>query len=181
MTRIAVQSSPSAEQVCATILAQVTLTLLISTPKIGPPFTFLEIEMDWTQDMYDRRKNRGERDFSRNETRETQRRQSGRFQLRLWTEGRTEGRLDFHNCSNLSEEGIFIETTNPYPLHQIVELEFNLPGVQEPIRSSARVVSVLDEENAGPAIMGNGFVFERLGDAERHLIKTFLSAAELVE
>ena len=136
--------------------------------------------MDWTQDMYDRRTNRGDRDCSRENSREGQRRQAGRFQLRLWTEGRTEGRLDFHNCSNLSEQGIFIETTNPYPLHQVVELEFNLPGVHEPIRTSARVVSVLDEETAGAAIMGNGFVFEQLGEAERNLIRTFLAAADLV-
>jgi hypothetical protein len=135
--------------------------------------------MEPNEDLYDRRNNRDAAGQSDLEQRDDQRRQSSRLQLRLWTEGRSEGRLDFHNCSNLSLDGIFIETTNPYPLHELVDIEFNLPGVHEPIGVRARVVSVLDEENAGASIMGNGFTFEQVGVAELRLIQSYIDAAHL--
>jgi len=135
--------------------------------------------METNEDLYDRRSNRGLESEKPVEQRGDQRRLTSRLQLRLWTEGRTEGRLDFHNCSNISEDGIFIETTNPYPLHELVDIEFNLPGVHSPIRTQARVVSVLDDETAGASIMGNGFTFEQLNDAECNLIRTFINASEI--
>jgi hypothetical protein len=135
--------------------------------------------MEPNEDLYDRRNNRDTAGQSELEQRDNQRRQSSRLQLRLWTEGRSDGRLDFHNCSNLSLDGIFIETTNPYPLHELVDIEFNLPGVHEPIGVRARVVSVLDEENAGASIMGNGFSFEQVGDAELRLMQSYIDAANL--
>jgi len=135
--------------------------------------------MEPNNDLYDRRSNRSKSAATDVEQRDDQRRQTSRLPLRLWTEGRSEGRLDFHNCSNLSVDGIFIETTNPYPLHEIVDIEFNLPGVHEPISVRARVVSVLDEDNAGASIMGNGFTFEHLADAELKLIQSYIDAAQL--
>ena len=139
--------------------------------------------MQTKNDLYDRRNNRSPETES-NEGHEftprgEARRETSRLQLRLWTEGRTEGRLDFHNCSNLSESGIFIETTSPYPLHAMVDIEFNLPGVQDPIRVKGRVVSVLDDGNAGASIMGNGFSFEHLAPAERNLLATFVRASSM--
>jgi hypothetical protein len=135
--------------------------------------------METKQDRYDRRNNRSALAPTDVEQRDDQRRSSNRLQLRLWTEGRSEGRLDFHNCSNLSDDGIFIETTSPYPLHEAVDIEFNLPGVHDPIRVRARVVSVLDEDNAGASIMGNGFSFEHIGPAEINLIRSYIDASEL--
>lgn len=139
----------------------------------------MEDRMDSKQDLYDRRSNRGLEDAASQEQRAGQRRENTRLQLRLWTEGRAAGRLDFHNCSNLSEDGIFIETTNPYPLHAMVDIEFNLPGVHDPIRVRARVVSILDEDSAGASIMGNGFTFEQLSPADKNLISTFVQASQL--
>lgn len=135
--------------------------------------------MEPNEDLYDRRSNRSTESQADVEQRDDQRRQNSRLQLRLWTEGRSEGRLDFHNCSNLSENGIFIETTNPYPLHEVVDIEFNLPGVHDPVRVRARVVSVLDEDNAGASIMGNGFSFEHVATAELQLIRSYIDAAQL--
>ena len=134
-------------------------------------------------DNYDRRQNRGfdatnADDIDLNQ-REDQRRRTARLALRLWTEGRCEGKLDFHNCSNISDSGIFIETPDPYPLNALVEIELNLPGVHDPIRATSRVVSTLDEETAGPAIMGNGFRFEHIAAADRALIRAFVTAARM--
>ncbi len=138
--------------------------------------------MQTRNDPYDRRSNRGfdasssdDLDLNR---RDLQRRRSFRLPLRLWTEGRTGGALDFHNCSNLSEVGIFVEKPMPYPLQTLVQLEFNLPGIEDSIKVAARVVSMLDEHSAGANIMGNGFVFEGIAPADQRLVKAFVAAQQ---
>ena len=136
-------------------------------------------------DTYDRRKNRGfdaaAVDDLDLDQRDDQRRTTGRLPLRLWTEGRRAGKLDFHNCSNISQTGIFIETPDPYPLNAHVQIEFNLPGVHEPVAVTGRVVSRLDEDSAGSAIMGNGFVFERISPEDQDLIRAYIQAASLAD
>ena len=136
-------------------------------------------------ETYDRRQNRGfdaaNVDDVDLDQRDGQRRTSGRLPLRLWTEGRCEGKLDFHNCSNIAETGMFIETPDPYPLNARVQIEFNLPGVHEPVAVTGRVVSRLDEESAGSAIMGNGFVFERISPEDQDLIRAYIQAATLAD
>ena len=141
------------------------------------------ITMQKHNDLFDRRKNRGFGSTGQDDLdldqRADARRASARLSLRLWTEGRVGGKLDFHNCSNISDTGIFIETPDPYPLNALVEIEFNLPGVHDPIRASSRVVSTLDEDSAGAAIMGNGFRFEHIAAADRALIRAFVEAARM--
>ncbi len=134
-------------------------------------------------DAYDRRKNRsfetaGADDLDL-EQRGGQRRTTVRIPLRLWTEGRRNGKLDFHNCSNVSETGMFIETPDPYPLNALVNIEFNLPGVHEPVRVTGRAVSTLSDENAGAHIMGNGFIFEQITPADQDLLRAYVQASML--
>ena len=61
--------------------------------------------MQTLNDLYDRRANRGfgakTDDDLDLEQRARQRRSTYRLPLRLWTEGRSGGALDFHNCSNI--------------------------------------------------------------------------------
>lgn len=110
------------------------------------------------------------------ERRNGPRRTAHRLNLRLWTEGRdADGKLLFHSCSNLSPQGIFIETPTPYPLDQLVDIEFNLPGVTDPIRVQGRVTSIIDEDN-GVEIMGNGFRFEGISQADQLTIGTYVAA-----
>lgn len=133
-------------------------------------------------DPFDRRKNRGfvgSSDDLDLEQRDRQRRESVRLNLRLWTEGRHEGKLDFHNCSNLSETGMFIENPEPYALQSLVQIEFNLPGVHEPVRVTGRVMSTLDEDTAGENIMGNGFEFLDVAESDLVLIRAFVQANHL--
>ena len=138
--------------------------------------------MQTLNDLYDRRANRGFEasggDDLNLEQRDSQRRRTYRLPLRLWTEGRTGGSLDFHNCSNLSEVGIFVENSTPYALQTLVQIEFNLPGIEASIKIAARVVSMLDEHTAGANIMGNGFIFEGIAPADQQLIKTFVTAQQ---
>lgn len=130
-------------------------------------------------DPFDRRKNRGFASTGDDldlEQRDRQRRERVRLSLRLWTEGRHEGKLDFHNCSNLSETGMFIENPDPYALNSLVQIEFNLPGVHDPVQVTGRVMSTLDEDTAGANIMGNGFEFKNVADADIALIRAFVQA-----
>jgi len=131
---------------------------------------------------YDRRKNRGfegQEDDLDLDQRAEPRRHGHRLGLRLWTEGRHNGELDFHNCSNLAATGMFIENPDPYDLGSIVDIEFNLPGIPDPIKVTGRVVSRLDEENAGANIMGNGFEFIAIAEADKTLITAFVEANKL--
>jgi len=134
-------------------------------------------------DPFDRRKNRGftspNTDDLDLDQRAEKRRGAVRLPLRLWTEGRHEGKLDFHNCSNLSTTGMFIENPDPYVLGALVTIEFNLPGVHEPLQVTGRVMSCLDETTAGENIMGNGFEFTDLSPADAALISAFVEANRL--
>ncbi len=103
------------------------------------------------------------------------RREAVRLPLRLWTEGLVDGRLDFHNCSNLSSGGIFIETADPYQTEQVVQIEFNLPGVYDSIKVTAAVVSRIEAD--GTVRSGNGFKFLDLSDADRALIEKFIETS----
>lgn len=107
---------------------------------------------------------------------EIMRRDSVRLPLKLWTEGLVDGRLDFHNCSNLSVGGIFIESAEPYDVGKTVQIEFNLPGVYDPIKATSEVVSRIDEVHAD-GIRGNGFKFTDLSDADRQLIEKFIETS----
>ena len=104
------------------------------------------------------------------------RRDSVRMQLRLWTEGLVDGRLDFHNCSNLSTGGMFIETADPYDVGKAVQIEFNLPGIYDSIKVTGEVVSRIDEAHVG-GTRGNGFKFVDLGEADQHLIEKFIETS----
>ncbi len=105
---------------------------------------------------------------------QTRRRTAVRIPLRLWTEGLVDGRLDFHNCSNLSIGGIFIETPEPYEVGKSIRIEFNLPGVYDSIKVTGEVVSRLEEDESGTRRCGNGFKFLDLSDADRELIAKFI-------
>ena len=105
------------------------------------------------------------------------RRSSIRLPLRLWTEGLVNGRLDFHNCSNLSVGGMFIETEDPYALDQVVQIEFNLPGVYDSIKVTGTVVSRIDPADEAAGRPGNGFKFLDLSAADRELIEKFIETS----
>ena len=105
------------------------------------------------------------------------RRTAVRLPLRLWTEGLVDGRLDFHNCSNLSVGGIFIENPAPYEVGQVVQIEFNLPGVYDSIKVTGDVVSRIEADESGTARAGNGFRFIDLSDADRELIEKFIETS----
>jgi len=103
-----------------------------------------------------------------------QRRRWRRLPVKLWTEGRVDGRLDFHNCANLGIGGMFIETSPPYPVGKRVQIEFSLPGTFESIKVTGQVVSVVLTRTPDGRRPGNGFEFLDLTPRARALVERFI-------
>ena len=68
---------------------------------------------------------------------------------------------------NVNEGGIFVESQTPQPVGTTVELEFKLPGMDEPLEVVGRVVRV---DRDGPEGSGMGIEFENLDRNCRDLI-----------
>ena len=69
---------------------------------------------------------------------------------------------------NINEGGIFVETATPHPLGTLVDLQFKLPGSDEPIRIKGTVVRLSDGE--GGELPGLGIEFENLDGPTRQRI-----------
>lgn len=67
---------------------------------------------------------------------------------------------------NINEGGLFIETETPLALDEQIQLQFRLPGVEDPIKVSGRVAWVREGTVKGPP--GMGVEFENL-DANARL------------
>lgn len=70
---------------------------------------------------------------------------------------------------NVNEGGMFIETDNPAPVDSVVALHFQLPGSEQPIRASARVVWTRERtgEEGPDEAPGMGLEFEELSQEAR--------------
>jgi type IV pilus assembly protein PilZ len=69
---------------------------------------------------------------------------------------------------NVNEGGIFIESETPQPVGTSVELEFKLPGMDEPLEVIGRVMRV--DHDDGPEGSGMGIEFESLDRNCREMI-----------
>ncbi len=73
---------------------------------------------------------------------------------------------------NINDGGIFVETETPQPVGTDVELEFKLPGADQPIKvvgNVVRSVSAADQTDSN-ATLGMGIEFENLGSDVRQQI-----------
>jgi uncharacterized protein (TIGR02266 family) len=66
---------------------------------------------------------------------------------------------------NINEGGLFIATEQPLALEEQVQLQFQLPGGDEPVKASGRVVRVQEATADEPS--GMGIEFEELDSAAR--------------
>lgn len=69
---------------------------------------------------------------------------------------------------NINEGGIFVETESPPKRGASVDLQFRLPGSEEPVRARGTVVRVTDGETGDPP--GMGIEFEELDGETRERI-----------
>lgn len=69
---------------------------------------------------------------------------------------------------NINEGGIFVETDEPIPIDEKVELKFRLPGSTELVHTRGRVVRAQPATPSSPA--GIAIEFEELDDDAREVI-----------
>jgi type IV pilus assembly protein PilZ len=97
-----------------------------------------------------------------------ERRRSERIELVVRVDYKTVDELFSEFARNINEGGIFIETEAPADLGSPVELEFRIPGSEEPIQVLGRVARATLGDNEEPP--GMGIEFENLDSQSCKLI-----------
>ena len=81
-----------------------------------------------------------------------------------------------YNTSDISKGGIFLETQSPLPLGTEMELEFELPGVEETMKVKGRVVrTVMGDTVEALRRPGMGLEFIDIGEEEKRKIEKFIT------
>ena len=75
---------------------------------------------------------------------------------------------------NINEGGLFIESEALLPLDEQVQLQFQLPGVENPFKVSGRVAWIREAGSDGPP--GMGVEFENLDASGRKRIDEIVQA-----
>ena len=96
------------------------------------------------------------------------RRKSQRADLVVRVDYQTVDALFSDFARNINEGGIFVETETPRPLGTLVDLQFRLPGGDEPVRVKGSVVHVSEGEDGQSP--GLGIEFENLDGPTRQRI-----------
>ncbi len=97
-----------------------------------------------------------------------ERRKSDRTDLVVRVDYRTVDELFSEFARNINEGGLFVESEAPHPPGTAVDLQFALPGSEDPLQIRAQVVRA----SAGGAgeVRGMGLEFEHLDGAARQRI-----------
>jgi type IV pilus assembly protein PilZ len=76
---------------------------------------------------------------------------------------------------NINDGGIFVETDTPQPVGTSVELEFKLPGADQPIEVIGNVVRSIESDQVTPdGVTGMGIEFENLDSDVRQQINEII-------
>ncbi len=75
-------------------------------------------------------------------------------------------------ATNMNEGGMFVETASPAGIGSFVQLQFRLPGLDEPVHVDGRVAWVSDGKTDGPA--GMGIEFQNLSRQARETINALV-------
>jgi len=73
---------------------------------------------------------------------------------------------------NINEGGLFVESETPHPLGTRVDLQFQLPGSDEPAQVSGTVVRTSDGSGSEPP--GMGIVFDDLDSQTRQRVNNLV-------
>lgn len=106
--------------------------------------------------MEDRRKNKDRRDDFQfklpddarvnKDRRQQERRTKERIPVKMWVRN-IEGDADyFQQTANLSANGMYILSPNPYSAGTVIDIEFQVPGTDYIIKCGAEVLKCSDEE-----------------------------------
>jgi type IV pilus assembly protein PilZ len=97
-----------------------------------------------------------------------ERRRAERADLVVRVDYQTVDEIFSEFARNINEGGLFVETEAPHPLGTRVELQFKLPGSDEPLQVSGSVVRTSPGTQDEPS--GMGIVFDELDPRSRQRI-----------
>lgn len=94
-----------------------------------------------------------------------------------------EGNFLFENATNISEHGIFVETTTPMELGTIVDLKFVLPESDSEIQAHAEVmwINPVKEGQNESYHPGMGLKFVKLSDLDRQTILAIVKKLAVID
>ncbi len=114
------------------------------------------------------------RDLSRAQEASAERRKSERTDLVVRVAYQTVDELFSEFARNINEGGLFVESEAPHPPGTPVDLEFSLPGSEDPLQIRAQVVRASAGEAGEPR--GMGLEFEHLDGPARQRINELVRA-----
>lgn len=105
--------------------------------------------------MEDRRKNKDRRDDvqfklpddarGKKDRRQKERRTKERIPIKMWVRN-IEGEADyFQQTANLSVNGMYILSPNPYSIGTVIDIEFQVPGTDYIVKCGAEVLKCTEE------------------------------------
>ena len=103
----------------------------------------------------------------------SERRKSERVGLLVRVTYQTVDELFSEFAHNINEGGIFIETDNPQQVGSSVQLQFKLPGSDDPIEVIGTIVRTSDGNN-GNEPQGMGIEFDELNEEARQRINDLI-------
>ena len=101
-----------------------------------------------------------------------ERRTTPRFGVEFWAEETAEQGLYFHRVTNLSLGGFFIEKKLPFPVGQKVDLRLELPGSEEKMPVTGRIINNYQDQDDN--LKGAGIQFLELDEQVRAGITAYL-------
>ena len=136
--------------------------------------------------MEDRRQNKDRRDDlqfrladderSNSDRRQGDRRTKERIPVKMWVRN-IEGDADyFQQTANLSSDGMYILSPNPYSVGTLIDLEFQVPETDYIIKCSAEVLHCAEENQ----LFGLSVKFTDVPEAEKKIIAKALDNLQTV-
>ena len=105
------------------------------------------------------------------ERRQNERREKTRVPFEIWIEETADDALYFQRSANISAGGVFLDQTIPHPIGTVVNVKFQLPGVNEEIEVKAEIVNI-----PGNNQLGMGMKFLDLTEKYELLINNFIDS-----
>ena len=128
--------------------------------------------------MEDRRQNKDRRDGlqfklpndargKKKDRRQHERRTKERIPVKMWVRN-IDGNADyFQQTANLSTNGMYILSPNPYEIGTVIDIEFQVPGTNHIIKCGAEILRCTEENQ----VIGLSAKFVDMSDQDKKIIE----------
>lgn len=102
-----------------------------------------------------------------------EKRKAQRVPLKVKVDYQFAGNFLFEYASDISQHGIFIETSDPLPLNSKVTLQFRLPDTKKNVEVAGEVIWVNSNQESSKN-PGMGVKFTRINEIDKDLITSLI-------